>query len=229
MRQRRTADWQARRDDGDNVCGVAALEVTAQKKTLYAVERDSARVQLRRREYQAEVATVDLTKCRFLDETGSHLAMTRRYGRNEKGQRVRETVPSDYGHNVSLLASLSYTGVSAPMMIAGAVDGLVFTAYVAEVLCPTLQAGDLVVMDNLSVHKVKGIQALIEASGAQLLYLPPYSPDLNPIEKCWSKIKTALRQAKARTICDLEKALQAALLTVSTEDAQGWFKSCGYS
>jgi transposase len=170
-----------------------------------------------------------LTKLKFLDETGSNLAMTRNYGRSAKGQRVPETVPSGYGDNVSLIASLSLTGVSAPMMIAGAVDGLVFTTYIAAVLCPTLQVGDLVVMDNLSVHKVKGIQALIEASGAKLLYLPPYSPDLNPIEKCWSKLKTALRQAKARTIADLEKALQAALLTVSTEDAQGWFSSCGYS
>lgn len=120
---------------------------------------------------------MDWTKLKFLDETGSNLAMTRNYGRSEKGQRVLETVPSGYGDNISLMASLSLAGVSAPMMIAGAVDGLVFTAYVAEVLCPTLQAGDLVVMDNLSVHKVQGIQALLEASGAKLMYLPPYSPE----------------------------------------------------
>ncbi len=115
------------------------------------------------------------------------------------------------------------------MTIAGAVDGLVFLEYVRQVLCPTLCEGDVVVMDNLPAHKVKGVSELIERCGARVLYLPPYSPDLNPIEKCWSKVKTYLGQAKARTYEGLEKALKEVLLLITSEDAKGWFTSCGYS
>ena len=115
------------------------------------------------------------------------------------------------------------------MTINGAVDGDVFKVYVAQVLLATLAAGDVVVMDNLPAHKVAGVCELIEQCGAKLIYLPPYSPDLNPIEKCWSKIKTYLRRAKARTREELEKALREALLLITEEDAQGWFKSCGYA
>lgn len=164
---------------------------------------------------------------KFLDEAGSNLAMTRLYGRGAKGERVIETVPQNYGENITMLAALSFSGIEAPMTINGAVDGIVFKVYVEEVLCPTLEPGDIVVMDNLPAHKVAGIRDLIEACGAGLIYLPPYSPDLNPIEKCWSKIKTYLRKAKARTRDELEKALREALLLVTEEDAQGWFRSCG--
>lgn len=166
---------------------------------------------------------------KFLDEAGSNLAMTRAYGRGAKGERVIETVPQNYGENITMLATLAATGIEAPMTINGAVDGIVFKVYVAEVLCPTLEAGDIVVMDNLPAHKVAGIRELIEACGAKLIYLPPYSPDLNPIEKCWSKIKTYLRKAKARTRDELEKALREALLLVTEKDAHGWFRSCGYA
>ncbi len=134
-----------------------------------------------------------------MDEAGSNLAMTRTRGRAVPGERVVNTVPQNYGENVSMLAALSVDGVSAPMTIRGAVDGLVFVAYLKEVLCPTLSEGDVVVMDNLPAHKVKMVRELIEGCRARLIYLPPYSPDLNPIEKCWSKIKTYLRAVKART------------------------------
>ena len=155
--------------------------------------------------------------------------MTRLYGRAAKGERVIDTVPQNYGENVTMLASLSLSGIEAPMTVSGAVDGLVFKVYVEQVLCPTLNVGDVVVMDNLPAHKVVGIKQLIEARGAKLIYLPPYSPDLNPIEKCWSKIKTHLRGAKARTRLELEKALREALLLITAEDAVGWFRSCGYA
>jgi transposase len=155
--------------------------------------------------------------------------MTRLRGRAAPGERVFDSVPQNYGENVSMLAALSIEGVSAPMTIQGAVDGLVFLEYLKQVLCPTLQAGDVVVMDNLSAHKIKLVRELIEAQGARLIYLPPYSPDLNPIEKCWSKIKTYLRAAKARTYEALLEALKQALLTITAEDAKGWFASCGYS
>lgn len=155
--------------------------------------------------------------------------MTRLYGRAARGERVIDTVPQNYGENITMLAALCISGVVAPLTINGAVDGVVFKEYIKHVLAPTLLAGDCVVMDNLPAHKVKDIKELIEARGARLIYLPPYSPDLNPIEKCWSKIKTYLRQAKARTRAELEKALAEALLLVSSEDAIGWFRSCGYA
>jgi len=167
-------------------------------------------------------------RLKFLDEAGSNLSMTRLYGRAAPGERVFDSVPQNYGENISMLATLSLSGITAPMTISGAVDGLVFLAYVEQVLAPTLFPGDVVVMDNLGAHKVKGVQAAIEARGAKLIYLPPYSPDLNPIEKCWSKIKTYLRAAKARTREGLEKALKEALTLITAEDAAGWFASCGY-
>lgn len=182
-----------------------------------------------RLDYRAEIEKDDISRFKFLDEAGSNLAMTRLYGRGEKGERVIESVPKNYGENVSMLASLSFSGIEAPMTINGAVDAIVFKVYVEKVLCPTLKAGDIVIMDNLSVHKVKGIRELIEAVGAKLIYLPPYSPDLNPIEKGWSKIKTYLRKAKARTRVELEQALKEALLLITEKDALSWFKSCGYS
>ncbi len=181
-----------------------------------------------RDEYQVEIKPIAVGRFKFIDEAGSNIAMTRMYGRAAPGMRVVETVPQNYGKNVSMLAAISLGGIEAPMTISGAVDGLVFLEYVKQVLCPTLQAGDVVVMDNLSAHKVKGVKEAIESCGAKVLYLPPYSPDLNPIEKCWSKIKTYLRQAKARTREALEQALKEALLLITKEDAEGWFTSCGY-
>ena len=165
---------------------------------------------------------------KFLDETGINLALTPRYGRATPGVRVVDSVPQNYGENLSVLALLSLNGLSAPMSVNGAVDSAVFQAYVEHVLGPTLQPGDIVVMDNLAVHKVAGITELITARGARIEYLPPYSPDLNPIEKCWAKLKTALRQAKARTREALEEALTRALQTISAADAHAWFTHCGY-
>jgi len=213
----------------DNVRGTAKVKVTAQKKSLHAVERESERVQIRRTEYQSEIEAEVLSRLKFLDEAGSNLAMTRLYGRAAKGERVVESVPQNYGENITMLATLSLSGIAAPMTLNGAVDGLAFKVYVEQILCPTLSKGDIVVMDNLPAHKVSGIEQLIQAKGAKLIYLPPYSPDLNPIEKCWSKIKTHLRKAKARTRAELEKALQEALLLITKEDALGWFKSCDYT
>ena len=195
---------------------------------IYAAERDLERVRARRGEYGAEIVLEILGQLKFLDEAGSNLAMTRLYGRAARGERVYDTVPQNYGENITMLACLSADGLSAPMTVEGAVDGAVFLAYVEQVLAPTLLKGDVVVMDNLGAHKVKGIKEAIESRGAKVIYLPPYSPDLNPIEKCWSKIKTYLRAAKARTREALEQALKEALLLVTKKDAQGWFASCGY-
>lgn len=155
--------------------------------------------------------------------------MTRRYGRARRGQRVHDAVPKNWGRNVTILGSLSCQGLEAVMTVDGATDGAVFIAYVSQVLAPTLKPGDVVVMDNLGSHKVDGIRSAIEARGATLMYLPPYSPDYSPIEPCWSKLKTCLRAIKARTREALDEALAQVIDTVTASDAKGWFKHCGYA
>lgn len=154
--------------------------------------------------------------------------MTRRHGRARRGQRVHDSVPKNFGRNVSILGCLTWYGMGAVMTIDGAVDADIFRAYVRQVLVPTLRAGDVVVMDNLSVHKVQDIESMIRAAGAQLIYLPPYSPDLSPIEPCWSKIKVLLRGIKARTRAALDQALTKIVGKISNGDARGWFAHCGY-
>jgi transposase len=127
-----------------------------------------------------------------------------------------------------MLAGLGAKGLSAPMIIDGAVDGEVFSAYVRDVLSPGLKEGDIVLMDNLSAHKVSGLEEMILSRGARLEYLPPYSPDLNPIEQCWSKLKTFLRKKKARTRRALTMAIKRAFSTITEADARAWFEHCGY-
>jgi transposase len=128
-----------------------------------------------------------------------------------------------------MIATIDATGVTAPWLLEGAMNAEAFNTYVTHVLCPTLQAGDIVVMDNLSSHKQAAVTLAIEARGAQVIYLPPYSPDLNPIELCWSKVKQALRAAKAKTLEALMDALSAALRSVSVEDILHWMRHCGYA
>jgi transposase len=181
-----------------------------------------------REEWRTVAADYIASRLKFLDEAGSNLALTRLHGRAAPGERVAEGVPQNHGENVTMLAAIGLDGLQAPMTVNGAVDGAVFLTYVREVLAPTLSAGDIVVMDNLKAHKVAGVREAIEARGARVEYLPPYSPDLNPIEKCWSKVKTYLRKAKARTREALEAALKEALLLVTASDARAWFAHCGY-
>ena len=177
---------------------------------------------------RSRLADFLVERLKFIDESGNNLALTRLYGRAAPGERINEGVPRNRGENVTMLAAIGLGGVSAPMTVNGAVDGEVFLAYVREVLSPTLSEGDIVVMDNLSAHTVAGVREAIEAKGARLEYLPPYSPDYNPIEKCWSKLKTYLRRVKARTREALEAALKEALLTITEADARAWFAHCGY-
>jgi transposase len=155
--------------------------------------------------------------------------MTRLYGRAPRGERVIGAVPQNYGANVTMLASLGSQGIEAIMTIEGATDTAVFLGYVEQVLRPTLHPGDIVIMDNLRAHKASGIREAIEQTGARLLYLPPYSPDLSPIERCWAKLKTYLRKVKARTRDALDAAITAALVTVTAADAHGWFAYSGYA
>jgi transposase len=203
--------------------------VAAQKKSLHASEQDTERVQQARAAYREETAALDPERFKFIDESGVNLAMTRRYGRAPKGERVVGAVPQNYGANVTMLATLGSHGIEAVMTIEGATDAEVFRVYVEQVLRPTLRPGDIVIMDNLRAHKATGIREAIEQSGARLQYLPPYSPDLSPIERCWSKLKTALRTAKARTREALEQAIAQALGTITASDARSWFHHSGYA
>jgi transposase len=175
------------------------------------------------------IAPLDVSRFRFVDESGVNLAMTRVYGRAPRGQRVVGSVPQNYGSNITMLGSLSVNGLEAMMTVDGATDGEVFSIYVEQVPCPTLRPGEIVVMDNLGAHKVSGIREAIERCGATLIYLPPYSLDLSPIEPCWSKVKQGLRRIGARTRQALEAAIEHAISTVSTSDALAWFAHCDYS
>jgi transposase len=174
------------------------------------------------------VSRLDWVRFKFIDEAGVNLALTRLYGRAPRGERVVGSVPLNYGANVTMIGALSCNGLEALMTIEGATDGEAFRAYVCQILSPTLRPGDIVVMDNLKAHKVSGIREAIEQCGATLLYLPPYSPDLSPIEQCWSKLKTALRAVGARTRRRLDRAITQAIATIREADALAWFAHCGY-
>jgi len=211
------------------VSHAAALGLATQKKSLHASERDTARVQEARAVYRRRLAALDIRRLKFVDEAGVNLALTRLYGRAPRGKRAVGSVPQNYGPNVTILGTLGRQGLQAVMTVDGATDTEVFRTYVKHVLGPTLVPGDMVVMDNLRAHKSVGIQQSIARRGARLLYLPPYSPDLAPIEPCWSKMKTALRKAKARTREALDVAITGALVTITSSDAAGWFRHCGYA
>lgn len=165
----------------------------------------------------------------FLDETGSDTAMTRRYGRAAPGRRVVEGVPHGHWERLTVVGSLRWDGTTTAMALDGALDTEGLLAYAEHVLVPTLKRGDVVVLDNLASHHDAQFRALIEAQGARLVHLPPYSPDFNPIEKLWSKVKEHLRKTKARTPEALLAAWKEALAAVTADDAHGWFGECGYS
>jgi transposase len=155
--------------------------------------------------------------------------MTRLRGRAPCGERVVEHAPHGHWHTTTMISAIRLTGVEAPMVINGAMDSLVFRGYIERMLAPTLHAGDIVVMDNLSSHKTAGVREAVEAVDASLLYLPPYSPDFNPIEAMWSKVKQSLRSAAARNSHALLKAIGNALHSVTLEDCRGFFHGCGYN
>lgn len=155
--------------------------------------------------------------------------MTRLRGRAPKGRRLHASAPCGRWQSTTMISSIRLDGTTACMTLVGATDTMVFRTYVQRVLCPTLRPGDIVIMDNLGAHKNAGTLALIEEVGAEVRFLPAYSPDLNPIEKMWSKIKALLGAREARTPEQLDEAIGAALARVTAKDARGWFASCGYS
>jgi hypothetical protein len=170
---------------------------------MHASERDTPRVQAERLHYRDLSAALDLRRVKFIDESGINIAMTRLYGRAPRGERALGSAPQNYGPNVTILGALSCTGLGAVLTLEGATAADVFRAYVREVLCPTLREGDIVIADKLSAHKAAGVQEAIAAQGARLLYLPPYSPDLNPMSGAGQRSRRAcvpLRRARARRL-----------------------------
>ena len=155
--------------------------------------------------------------------------MTRLRGRAPRGQRLIEKLPHGHWKTTTLIATLDQTGMRCATIVDGAVNGDVFVAFIRQVLVPTLTPGDIVIMDNLSAHKVRGVREAIEAAGASVVYLPPYSPDLNPIELAFSKLKQLMRSAGHRRVKDLWQDTQRLLNAISPKDATNFFRHCGYS
>jgi len=164
----------------------------------------------------------------FVDESGTHISMDRLRSRAPRGARAYGRVPKNRGKNLTLIASMSLYGMGESMCIEGATDAAAFEIYVEHFLAPSLHEGQVVVMDNLRAHRPKRIRELIEARGAELVFVPSYSPDLNPIEQAFSKIKNVLRKLGARTHEALLEGMEEALSKVSAADAAGWFEHCGY-
>ena len=192
---------------------------------LRASERDEAE----RAAWWAETMRLDPTRFVFVDESGTNLSLTPRYGRAPRGQRVVGVVPRNHGPNVTLFAAMSAAGITAAMTMTGPADGEVWPLFARQILVPSLRPGQIVIWDNLGVHKNLEVRQLIAARGCQVRFLPPYSPDFTPIEQAFSKLKTSLRQAGARTRPDLEDAIAAGLATITAHDAQAWFRHCGYA
>ena len=172
---------------------------------------------------------IDVTKLIFLDESGAKTNMTRQRGRAKHGLRLNDATPAGNWSTTTMVSSIDYKGITDCMVIGGSLNKIVFEKYVEEILSKRLKPGDIVIMDNLSSHKSSVAKDLIEAKGATVKFLPPYSPDLNPIENMWSKVKEFLRNAKARCVETLYEKVAEGLCTVSAENAKGWFGHCGYN
>jgi transposase len=200
------------------------IGLDAQKKTLGAAERDEQA----RNQYRTRVAQRTAQDFVVIDECGSNINLTPVYARAPKGERAGGSVPRNTNRNTTLIASMTTTGMGPAMLLDGATDTAAFEAYVEQILAPTLSPGTVVVMDNLSAHKSTRVQALIAARGCELWFLPAYSPDLSPIEEAFSKLKTLLRRAAARTRAALHAAIATVLNQITPLDAQGYFAHCNY-
>lgn len=185
-------------------------------------------MQQARRDWQDQQPKWDMGRLVFLDETWITTSMTRLRGRAPRGTRCLAYAPCGHWKTTTFIAGLRHDAVSAPMVVDGPIDGALFLAWVRDFLCPTLRPGDIVIADNLSCHKVSGVEQALTAVGASLCYLPPYSPDLNPIEKLFAKLKAMLRKASKRTVDALWKELGKLLDTTSPQECQNYFEACGY-
>ena len=182
----------------------------------------------RRQAWRAAQPELDARRLVFIDETGASTKMARLRGRSPRGSRCMAAIPHGHWKTTTFVGGLRLDGMTAPMVLDGPMDGPVFLGWIEQMLVPTLEAGDIVVMDNLPAHKHDAVRAAIEARGAALRYLPPYSPDLNPIEMAFSKLKALLKKAAARTIEDLWSAIANALPMLNPKDCRNYFAAAGY-
>src|SRR5215470_2707558 len=199
------------------------------KKSLQAAERERADVARARRRWIREQGMLDPTRLVFIDETGVSTNMARLRGRAPRGERVIGRVPLGEWKTITFVAALRRNGLTAPMVIEGSMTGEVFRAYVEQCLVPTLRRNDIVVMDNLKPHKAAGIEEAIGKVGATVLYLPKYSPDLNPIELLYSKFKGYLRKAAERTVAGLRRAIRKFAPLIGARECASYFRHAGYA
>ncbi len=202
------------------------MGITRKKKTEHAAEQDRPDVQVKRESFCQEIESIEPGRLVFVDETGVTTAMTPTYGRALRGERVVDSAPALW-ESVTVVAALGLESVEAPLAISGAINAATFLGYVEQVLVPALRKGDVVIFDNLASHFTPGVKEAIEKVGARVMPLPPYSPDLNPIEEMFSKFKEFLRRAAARTKAHLVEVIDEALKMVSAQDILGWFQQSG--
>ena len=217
---RRRASLHGHDEPGDH----RPLGLDAQKKSLIASERNEAA----RQAWRDRAAGIEPRRWVWLDETGSHRSLTRRYARGPRGERAVGRVPSRRGQNRTLITTLTLDGFGPGLLLDGALNRAAFEAYVDQILAPTLRPGQIVVADNLRAHDSDAARAAIEARGAELWFLPGYSPDLNPIEEGFAKLKAQLRRDEPRTDAAVSAAIWQARRTVTPGDARGFFTHCGY-
>jgi transposase len=185
-------------------------------------------VAARRKTWRATQPDLDPERLVFIDETGASTKMARLYGRSPRGQRCIAAIPHGHWKTITFVGGLTLGGMIAPMMLDGAMDGAAFVAWIEQMLAPTLTPGNIVIMDNLPAHKPPAVRLAIEAQGARLRFLPPYSPDLNPIEMAYAKFKAFLKKAAARTVDDLQDAIATAIPLLTAEDSRNYFNEAGY-
>jgi transposase len=209
----------------------ASTTVTASpsKKTLHAAEQDRPDVAAERAALKAQQPELDAPRLVFIDETAVTTKMVRHYGRSPRGERLVASVPHGHWKTLTLIAALRIDGLTAPYVIDGAMDAPAFLAYISQVLVPTLRRGDTVFMDNLRTHKVDGVREAIRAAGARIRYLPAYSPDLNPIEQAFSKLKAALRKGAARTVHALLRLIGKLVKMFAPQECANYFRQAGYA
>jgi transposase len=204
------------------------MRTDVQKKTAHAAEQDRPDVLKRREDWFDNQLDLDPVRLVFIDETWASTNMARRCGRSRKGERLRAGIPHGHWKTTTFVAGLRLTGMVAPLVLDGPINREAFHAYVNQVLVPELAPGDIVVMDNLGSHKGPAVRRAIEAAGATLLYLPPYSPDFNPIENAFAKLKTLLRKAAERTVDDLWDAIADLIDLFTPQECANYFEAAGY-
>jgi transposase len=205
------------------------INLTFKKKVLHAAEQDRPDVAAARRALRKEQKILDPKQLVFIDETGATTKMTRLYGRAPRGKRLVDKVPHGHWKTTTFICGLRYDGVTAPFVLDGPMDGPHFLAYVEQILAPTLKKGQTVFLDNVSTHNVDGVEEAIEARGACAVFLPAYSPDLNPIEQLFARLKSFLRKMKARTVEQLWSAIASFLKGVSKEECKAYLANSGYT